>query len=278
MWFKVVVFAWMLIEFSAYSQPGVARPDTNTVVLNDLEMLFRRISPRQYSSNASDFFLLETEVSNKMYAKYLKSVSKTKGDQRVGEAARKQIESGASLNSAAEVVTFSNTNLLWNGDTAPKAIEDLPVGFIIISDARDFCDWLTKRYPDLGKFRLPTVEEWLMAAYGSTRAYPWGNELDLNIPCVSISCASKRESPDKVKGHVRDKTPEGIYDLGGNAAEWVSDPKGFSREPRWMGDSFRTCPEKGFPSFKPRNGWFGYVHNAESRMEDVGFRVVLECK
>jgi hypothetical protein len=38
-------------------------------------------------------------------------------------------------------------------------------------------------------------------------------------------------------------------------------------EPRWMGPSFKSYP---------RNHWWGYVHNSDSSLEDIGFRVLLE--
>jgi hypothetical protein len=122
------------------------------------------------------------------------------------------------------------------------------------------------------------VEEWLIAAYGSARKYPWGDEWSFDIPCISRSEKERRTSPEPVKAHEKDKTPEEIYGLWGNVGEYVVDPIHFPNDTRWMGPSFKRYPTEGMFPFVPRNEWWGYVHNSASRQEDIGFRVLLEPK
>jgi formylglycine-generating enzyme len=79
--------------------------------------------------------------------------------------------------------------------------------------------------------RLPTEDEWMVAAVSSptprppTR-YPWG---ETGAVCrraawglASGPCASGAEGPDTVGSHPDGDSPLGIHDLAGNVAEWVA--------------------------------------------------------
>jgi formylglycine-generating enzyme required for sulfatase activity len=81
--------------------------------------------------------------------------------------------------------------------------------------------------------RLPTDDEWTVAAAfdprtGDTaRRYPWG---EAGAVCgrgawglAAGPCARGGDGPDTVGAHPDGKTPSGLYDVAGNAAEWVSD-------------------------------------------------------
>lgn len=150
----------------------------------------------------------------------------------------------------------------------PLDLNEQPVVMVSWQDAASFCNWLSEKagLPDFyqvsgGKvtgfnwdstgYRLPTEAEWAwvakIAANGKTLMFPWGNELypptsvvenyaDPTAASLVNFTLSDYSDGYTVSAPVGRFAPNhnGLYDMGGNVAEWVNDyydVQGHSGEP-----------------------------------------------
>lgn len=121
---------------------------------------------------------------------------------------------------------------------------------------------------------LPTEVQWEFAARGAEgRRYPWGNSEPACERVHFRSCNPR--TPIEVMARPEGATPEGIHDLAGNVAEWVTaiwfDP---GRTP--VNDESRRLRGGSFlsPPFALRSAHRVNYLRSGFEAEDVGFRVV----
>ena len=95
----------------------------------------------------------------------------------------------------------------WINEKIPAGEEDHPVVYVDLTDARAYARWARKR--------LPTEEEWQIAAQGRDGLlYPWGNEMEDNRCNCNTSglTTAVKAFPEGVSAY-------GCYDMCGNTWE-----------------------------------------------------------
>ena len=105
----------------------------------------------------------------------------------------------------------------WRNGMIPAGLENHPVVYVSLEDARAYAQWVGKR--------LPTEEEWQFSAQSvEGRRYPWG---DTWQPTFCNHGQFGGTTP--VRHFPEGATPEGIYDLCGNVWEWTESERSDGR-------------------------------------------------
>ena len=192
------------------------------------------------------FWMDQTEVTNAQFAKFVEAtgyvtVAETKPTQEeFPTAPPENLVAGSTVfTPTPQPVALDNYFQWWNyvvgadwkhpagpgSDLTGR--EDYPVVHVAYEDAVAYATWAGKR--------LPTEAEWEFAARGGRAGdlYAWGNELQpggkfqANIYQGQFPVEGKDTGADGFQGMAPVKqfaaNPFGLYDVGGNVWEWVSD-------------------------------------------------------
>ena len=170
-------------------------------------------------------------------------------------------------------VGVCQANKRFPGEGGPNQ----PVVGVSWVDAETYCRWSNKR--------LPTEAEWEKAARGEDgRLYPWGDSLSCTMSNYgnghNNECPNNPGHSAPVGSYAEDVSPWGLYDMGGNVWEHVSDfydSSYFKRAPRRNPGG----PANGRHHVVKGGSWYTTSHNiassarisrSQSRNQYDGFR------
>lgn len=255
--------------------PKVSR-QADKILLEDLDLALLKVTPEAALSDSAALFFSETEITNRVFAIFLADTQRMRDDAAIVKA-DEELSAEGFFSTGSPAIHIKDTSALWKNGQFPKGREEHPVSFLSIPQAADFCEWLSHRYELGGKFRLPTEKEWLFAAYGRSRKFPWGDD---ERDYTSNSTQSVKSRPDL-------KTPEGLFGMWGNVSELVlSQSDGYGGEiedkysphlTQWLGESYKAEEIRGKAPHPRQDDW-GYTHSLQSRSDAWGFRIVFVPK
>lgn len=162
-----------------------------------------------HTVDVSSFYIGRYEVTVDQFKQFIDSTGYITDAERRGEAI---------IFTRKKWRTTKNIN--WrNNDTGGMAVASQPVTHVSWNDATEYCKWLSETTGE--KYRLPTEAEWEFAARGGrhTRNAQYNSRASID------TLAWFERNAEGCSHPVGQKMPNelGIYDMLGNAAEWVND-------------------------------------------------------
>ena len=175
--------------------------------------------------------------------------------------------------------------------------DDQPVVNVTLTDAYEFCRWLDKQAGKENLYRLPTEAEWEYACRaGTDGSFFWGAGPEgaaryangAGLEAASIIPIEEKDAfpfrdewPLTAPVGGRQPNPFGLFDMIGNAAEWVSDRhKSYrlekAQDPMELNGDSAIARGGSFADGPARSRAAYRLALTDSRKTYVGFRVVAE--
>ena len=258
----------VLIRAGTFVMGGYyARPNTIKDAIHGALSMAVDQGPKRRVTITKDFYLAQTETRVDVYCAFLNDVEAPEDYLLVRESSR---------------IVREDDRYIPRPECADRAVDNVPwIG------AAAFCEWLSERTGH--QFRLPTEAEWEYAAFGSERRkYPWGSEFidyyaetaieDL-LEYRGVQGRPQPWSGPAVGSCPKNVTPEGLFGMASNEAEWTSD--WYAREY----DERDTIDPKGPPSgsskvLRGRHLTYRERTPASEATDDgyrfLGFRVLMQ--
>jgi len=150
-----------------------------------------------------DFWMDETPVTNRQFAKFVEETGYQTEAERLGSA-------WGYRNGEYSLIS----ELSWRSYALPNR-EEHPVVLVSWNDAVAYAQWAGKR--------LPTEAEWEKAARGGNlgQLYPWGNHSPDGTQCNFAKSPSDIPLTTPVKAFA--PNGYGVYDMVGNVWQWCTD-------------------------------------------------------
>lgn len=228
-----------------------------------------------------DFYVAKYLVTNRLYRLFIASLQQNDSSAKSLSAELNTIAKNKSWGSdfgnylKEGKQDFATLFRSSNDEDRKFGGEEQPVIGITWYAAKAYCLWLSLFEKDKPPYRLPTEIEWEWAAGGKhgtiaekVRQYPWSDEK--GKPSSILANYGEAIGATTPVGNYPDgATPEGLYDMAGNAWEWMENE------------------HEKYPSSRARRGgsWYSEVDalRCSSRSlnlpryrssYDVGFRVI----
>ncbi len=153
-----------------------------------------------------DFWIYENEVTNHMFQQFIEATGYITTAEVLGNAYTWTGETWDSVENADWMHPQGENSDL-------TGLENHPVVNVSQQDASFYCEWANNG-------DLPSEVEWEKAARGTDqRLYPWGNEAP-NEERANYEGSGTIDVTEYEKGI----SGYGVYNMAGNAAEWISHP------------------------------------------------------
>lgn len=184
-------------EKPAVPENMIAIPGGEYTIGRNAGDFFDRYEKPQHTVTLRPFYIDKTEVTNADYQKFIEA-------------------------------TGHPAPTSWPNGRFEPGKELFPVTGVTLADAEAYAKWAGKR--------LPTEEEWEVAAHGRTpTAFPWGNAFD---PSRANVKASGLGVPVRVGTYPAGASPFGVLDMTGNVWEWTASeaklyPGSTEKPPTW---------------------------------------------